>query len=76
VAALGLDYPDNGYQSAVNMAIPILKGQKKPEEIAIVKQKNNIVAINTAAAQQQGVTLPDSITSQAKQKFDTITPKK
>ena len=76
VAALGLDYPDNGYQSVVNMAIPILKGQKKPEEIAIVKQKNNIVAINTAAAQQQGVTIPDSVSSQAKQKFDTITPKK
>jgi putative ABC transport system substrate-binding protein len=76
VAALGLDYPDNGAQSVVGMALPILKGEKKADEIAIVKQKNNIVAINTAAAQQQGVTLPDIIKSQAKQTFDTITPKK
>jgi putative ABC transport system substrate-binding protein len=76
VAALGLDYPDNGYQSVTNMALPILKGEKKADEIAIIKQKNNIVAVNTAAAEQQGVTLPDSIKSQAKQTFDTITPKK
>jgi putative ABC transport system substrate-binding protein len=76
VAALGLDYPDNGYQSVTNMALPILKGEKKADQIAIIKQKNNIVAINTAAAQQQGVTLPDSIKSQAMQTFDTITPKK
>ena len=75
VAALGLDYPDNGAQSVLGMALPILKGEKKADEIAILKQKNNIVAINTAAAQQQGVTLPDSITSQAKQTFDAITPK-
>jgi putative ABC transport system substrate-binding protein len=76
VAALGLDYPDNGYQSVVGMAIPILKGEKKADAIPIVRQKNNIVAINTAAAQQQGVTIPDGLKSQAKQTFDTITPKK
>jgi putative ABC transport system substrate-binding protein len=76
VAALGLNYPDNGYQSVTDMALPILKGEKKADEIAIIKQKNNIVAVNTAAAQQQGVTLPDSIKSQAKQTFDAITPKK
>ena len=58
------------------MAVPILRGQKKADEIAIVKQKNNIVAVNTAAAQQQGVTLPDTIKSQAKQTFDAITPPK
>jgi putative ABC transport system substrate-binding protein len=75
VAALGLDYPDNGYQSAVTMAIPILKGQKKPDEIPIARQQNNIIAINTAAAQQQGVTIPDSLKSQAMQTFDAITPK-
>jgi putative ABC transport system ATP-binding protein len=76
VAALGLDYPDNGYQSVVGMAAPILKGEKKADAIPIVKQKNNIVAINTAAAQPQGVVIPDSVKSQAKQTFDTITPKK
>ena len=76
VAALGLDYPDNGYRSVVEMAIPILKGEKKADDIPIVRQTNNIVAINTAAAQAQGVTIPDSLKSQAKQVFDTITPKK
>jgi putative tryptophan/tyrosine transport system substrate-binding protein len=75
VAALGLDYSDNGYQSAAGMAVPILKGEKKADDIPITKQKNNIVAINTAAAQQQGVTIPDSVKSQAKQTFDAITPK-
>jgi putative ABC transport system substrate-binding protein len=75
VAALGLDYSDNGYQSAATIAVPILKGEKKADDIAITKQQNNIVAINTAAAQQQGVTLPDSVKSQAKQTFDAITPK-
>jgi putative ABC transport system substrate-binding protein len=73
--ALGLDYPDNGYQSAINMAIPILKGEKKADEIPIVKQQNNIIALNTAAAAQQGVTIPDSLKGQAKQTFDAITPK-
>jgi putative ABC transport system substrate-binding protein len=73
--ALGLDYPDNGYQSAMMMAIPILKGEKKADEIPIIKQQNNIIALNTAAAQQQGVTLPDSLKGQAKQTFDVITPK-
>jgi putative tryptophan/tyrosine transport system substrate-binding protein len=75
VAALGLDYPDNGYQSVVNMAIPILKGEKKADAIPILRQKNNVIAVNTAAAQQQGVTIPDSLKSQAKQTFDAITPK-
>ncbi|HEX5689948.1 MAG TPA: ABC transporter substrate binding protein, partial [Roseiflexaceae bacterium] len=75
VTGLGLDYPDNGYQSVVNMAIPILKGEKKADDIPIAKQQNNIIAINTAAAEQQGVTIPDSLKSQAKQTFDTITPK-
>jgi putative ABC transport system substrate-binding protein len=75
VAALGLDYSDNGYQSAAGMAVPILKGEKKADDIPITRQKNNIVAINTAAAQQQGVTIPDSVKSQAQQTFDAITPK-
>jgi putative tryptophan/tyrosine transport system substrate-binding protein len=76
VAALGLDYSDNGYQSAAIMAIPILKGQKKPDEIPILRQQNNIIAINTAAAQQQGVTIPDSLKSRARQTFEAITPKR
>jgi putative tryptophan/tyrosine transport system substrate-binding protein len=75
VAALGLDYPDNGYQSVVEMAVPILKGEQKVDDIPIIRQKNNIIAINTAAAQAQGVTIPDSLKSQAAQTFDTITPK-
>jgi putative ABC transport system substrate-binding protein len=74
VAALGLDYSDNGAQSAA-MAIAILKGEQTVDQIAIKRQENNIIALNTAAAQQQGVTLPESLTSQAQQTYDAITPK-
>jgi putative ABC transport system substrate-binding protein len=74
-AALGLDYSDNGYQSAA-LAIAILKGEKTAEQIPITKQMNNIIALNTAAAQQQGVTFPDALKSTATQTYDTMTPPK
>jgi putative ABC transport system substrate-binding protein len=73
-AALGLDYSDNGAQSAA-MALAILKGEQTVDQLAIKRQENNIIALNTAAAQQQGVTIPDSLASEAKQTYDTITPK-
>jgi putative tryptophan/tyrosine transport system substrate-binding protein len=74
-AALGLDYSDNGYQSAA-LAIAILKGEKTVDQIPITMQMNNIIALNTAAAQQQGVTFPDTLKSAAKQTYDTMTPPK
>jgi putative ABC transport system substrate-binding protein len=73
-AALGLDYSDNGAQSAA-MALAILKGEQTADQLAIKRQENNIIALNTAAAQQQGVTIPDSLASAAKQTYDAITPK-
>lgn len=74
-AALGLDYSDNGSQSAA-MVIAILKGEQTAEQIQIMLQQNNVIALNTAAAELQGVTFPDALKLQAKQTFDTITPKK
>ena len=71
-AALGLDYSDNGAQSAA-MAIAILKGETTADKTPIKKQENNIIALNTAAAEQQGVTFPDALKSEAQQTFDTIT---
>ena len=74
-AALGLDYSDNGYQSAT-LAIAILKGEKTADQIPIAKQMNNIIALNTAAAQQQGVSFPDALKSSAKETYDTMSPPK
>jgi putative tryptophan/tyrosine transport system substrate-binding protein len=74
-AALGLDYSDNGHQSGA-LAIQILKGEKTADQIQITKQLNNIIALNSAAAQQQGVTFPESLKSSAAQTYDTMTPPK
>lgn len=72
--ALGLDYFENGYQSAKQMAIPILKGEQTTDAIPIGRATTTMIAINAEATQVQGVILPDDVRLRAKQVFDTIAP--
>ena len=74
VCALGLDYYDNGRNSGA-MLVKLLKGGKA-KDIAIESQKKGQLACNTKAAEQQGVTLPDSIVKRIEVKYDAIVPAK
>lgn len=71
---LGLDYYDNGFNSAKDLGLAILNGQKA-DDLPIKKQEKKIVAINTAAAKAQGLTLPDDLLKQASKTYDAIKPK-
>jgi len=73
VAALGLDYFDNGVASG-GKAAQILDG-KKVQEVAIDRQKKGFLTVNLKAAEQMGVKLPDAVTNRADQKFTEIKPK-
>jgi ABC-type uncharacterized transport system substrate-binding protein len=53
------------------MAGRVLKGES-PKEIAIEKLEVAEFAINTKAAEQQGLTVPPDVLQQAKYKYDTI----
>ncbi len=68
---LGLDYYDNGFASAKEMAIPILKGTSV-DTISIHKQAKQTLIINTAAAAKQGLTIPQAVLDSATSKLDTI----
>ena len=74
VVAVGLDYFDNGVASATFIA-NILDG-KKPETLDIKKQPKGPTWVNTKAAEQMGVKIPDSILNRANKKFTDITPPK
>jgi putative ABC transport system substrate-binding protein len=74
VTGLGLDYYDNGYISITEMGVPILKGAKA-DDIPIKKQEKQIIAVNTAAAKEQGLTISDEVAKMATKTFDAIKPK-
>jgi putative ABC transport system substrate-binding protein len=74
VAALGIDYYDQGYDSGV-MAARILKGEN-PKDIPIAQSKKSFLAVNLEAARLQGVTLPEDVLKDAAQKLDNIAPAK
>lgn len=74
VCALGLDYYDNGRNSGA-MLVKLLKGGKA-KDIPIEAQKKGQLACNTKAAEQQGVTLPDSLVKRIEVKYDAIAPAK
>jgi putative tryptophan/tyrosine transport system substrate-binding protein len=74
VTGLGLDYYDNGFQSVKEMGIAVLQGTKA-DTIPIKKQEKKSIALNTAAAREQGLTIPADVQSMATQVLDTITPK-
>lgn len=71
---LGLDYYDNGFSSAKDMGLAILNGTSV-DTLAIKKQEKQIVALNTAAAQEQGLTLSPEVTQLATKTYDAIKPK-
>lgn len=56
LAAYGFDYYDIGYQAG-EMAVQILKGEKKPSELAVEYPKNLKLLINKDAAKEMGVEL-------------------
>jgi putative ABC transport system substrate-binding protein len=74
VTGLGLDYYDNGFQSVKEMGIAVLQGTKA-DTIPIKKQEKKSITLNTAAAREQGLTIPANVQSMATQVLDTITPK-
>lgn len=71
---LGLDYYDNGYNSAKELGIEILKGANV-DALPIKMQEKQLLAINIAAAQQQGLTIPDEVSKSASKIYDAIKPK-
>ena len=56
VAALGVDYADQGYDSG-QIAARILKGETSAKDVAIEQSTKGFLAINTKAAELQGVVL-------------------
>jgi putative tryptophan/tyrosine transport system substrate-binding protein len=69
-AALGIDYEQVGYESG-QMAAMFLSG-KPMTEIKIEKASLGLLAINTKAANDQGVTFPPDVMAQVKQTFNEI----
>ena len=69
-AALGIDYEQVGYESG-QMAAMFLSG-KPMSEIKIEKASLGLLAINTRAASEQGVTFPADVLAQAKQTYNEI----
>jgi putative ABC transport system substrate-binding protein len=74
-AALGIDYEQQGYESGL-LAAQILSGQKTARELPIEQAKQGFLAINTRAAADQGVKLPDDVLRQARQTYNEIVPAK
>ncbi len=72
--AIGFDYFDNGVTSAKFVA-QILDG-KKADQIAIERQPKGPLVVNLKGAEQMGIKIPDSILSQAVQKYTELTPPK
>ncbi len=64
VAALGLNYYDLGRQTG-KLAVRILKGEA-PGAIASQVSESFELHVNPAAAQKQGITLPDELVKSAK----------
>jgi len=69
-AALGIDYEQVGYESG-QMAAMFLAG-KPMAQIPIQKASKGLLAINTKAAADQGVTFPAAVMEQVRQTFDSI----
>ena len=69
-AALGIDYEQVGYESG-QMAAMFLSG-KSMSEIKVEKASLGLLAINTKAASEQGVTFPADVMREVKQTFNEI----
>ncbi len=69
VAAMGLDYIELGKQTG-KMAAKILKGEAKASELNYETIEGASFYANTEAAGRLGITLPEELTSSAKELFD------
>jgi putative ABC transport system substrate-binding protein len=65
LATIGIDYYKLGRQTG-EMALKVLKGEKKPADMAIEGTKDIDIVINLKAAERMGITVPQDILSQAK----------
>ena len=72
VAAMGLDYVELGKQTG-KMAAKILKGEAKASELNFEIIKEAAFYGNTKAAENLGITLPESLTGSAAELFTEIT---
>jgi putative ABC transport system substrate-binding protein len=74
VCALGLDYHNNGRNSGA-VLVKLLKGTKA-KDVPIEPQKKGYLACSIKAAEQHGVTLPDSVGKRIDVTYDAIVPAK
>ena len=70
VAALGVDYYQAGYDSGT-MAAEILGG-RSAADIPIMTSNASFLAVNTEAAELQGIELPEDVLSEARITYDQI----
>ncbi len=66
VAAQGLDYTENGRQTG-DLAVRVLTGKANVKTTDITMTTKESLCVNTAAAADQGVTLPQSLLDRAKE---------
>lgn len=71
LAAMGLDYVELGRETG-KMAAQVLKGEKKASEMKFETFEAATFYGNTAVAENLGITLPEELTANAAQMFDTI----
>lgn len=72
LAAMGLDYIELGKQTG-RMAAKILKGEAQASELNYETVKEASFYANTKAAENLGISLPESLTASAKEIFTDIT---
>lgn len=72
LAAMGLDYVDLGVQTG-KMAAQVLKGEKKASEMNFEVIEEAAFYGNSQVAENLGITLPEELTSSAKEIFTEIT---
>lgn len=72
LAAMGLDYIDLGKQTG-KMAAAVLKGEKKASEMNFEVIKEAAFYGNSKVAENLGITIPEELTSSAKELFTEIT---
>mgnify|MGYP005878828429 CR=1 FL=1 len=70
--AMGLDYVELGKQTG-EMAAKVLKGEAKASELNFETIKDAAFYGNTKVAENLGITLPESLTGNAAELFDSIT---
>ncbi len=71
--AYGLDYSDSG-RKVGEMAYNVLTGKTQIKNMPIQLQTKTLLYVNTFYAQQQGVTIPDTILKQAAQVLNGPAP--